>query len=127
MATMYVHILRPIVPLEIGSRIWSATRVVVLLEVRLEGACAAVRFVAESGTCAGHQIRVVFGDALLLSPHAPAYDGNTTEKDGTTDATDNTANDGLVGGAEAAAAATAGSRCWQGRLDSGAGGVFNGS
>lgn len=110
---MYVHVLRPIVPLKIGSRVWSATRVVVLLEVGLEGACVAVRFVAKGGACAGHQVCVVFGDTLLLSPHAPAYDSNTTEKDGATDATHNTADNGLVGGAEAAAATTTGSRCWQ--------------
>lgn len=45
---MYVHILRPFVPLEVGSRVGSAPGVVVLFEVGLEGACAAVGLVAQS-------------------------------------------------------------------------------
>lgn len=86
--------------LEVCSGIWSATRVVVLLEVGVEGACRA-GLVAEGSTGASHEVGVVLGDALLLAPHAPADDGNAAEEDGTAYAADDTADDCLLLGAEA--------------------------
>lgn len=80
----------------------------VLLQVGLER--RALRLVAEGSTSIGHQIGVVLGHALLLAPHAPAYIGDTTEKDSTTNAANDTADDGPVGGAETARAVATVSR-----------------
>lgn len=62
-------------------------------------------FVAESSTGASHQVGIVFADTLLLAPHAPAHKDDATEENGTSHATNDTADNGFAGGAEAAAAA----------------------
>lgn len=74
----------------------------ILLEVALERRVALAGLVAERGARASHEIGVVLGDALLLAPHAPAHDGDAAQQDGTADATDDAADDGLLLAAEAA-------------------------
>lgn len=91
-AVVYVHILSPVVPLEVGSSIWSTARVVILVKVGLEWRAVVVRFVAEGSTRIGNQISVILRDTLLLSPHAPADDGDASEKNGTAYASDDAAN-----------------------------------
>jgi hypothetical protein len=102
---MYVFLRRE--RLEVGCRVGASTWVVVLLEVGLErcGRGGRVLLVAKSGTCAGHQIVVILTDALLTAPHAPTDESNTTKEDGTTNTTNDTANDALFSAAQSTAAA----------------------
>lgn len=90
--------------LEVGRRVWSSTRVMILLEVGLERSVAvcgaAGLLISKSRTRAGHQIIVVFSDAILTAPDSPAHDGNTTKKDSTTNAANDSADDFLVAVAE---------------------------
>lgn len=91
--------------LEVGRRIRPSSWIVVLLKVGLEGSASRrVRLVTKRCTSVSDQVFIVIGHMVLATPHAPADDGNTTQKDGTTHAADYTSDDFLVAAAEAAAA-----------------------
>lgn len=93
---MYLFVRHGLV-LKVGCSVWSTTRVVILLEVGLEGrAMVVMRLVTESCTSTAHQIIIVFGNTLLAAPDAIADDGNAAKKDGTTNSTHDTTNDLLV-------------------------------
>jgi len=77
---------------------------VILLEVGLERRGPVVRLVAQGSAGAGHQIGIIVRHAALAATHAPEDHGDGTQEDSTADATDHTADDLLVGVAEAAAA-----------------------
>jgi hypothetical protein len=76
----------------------------VLLEVRLEGGSTigALRLVTESGTRVEVQVVIVGGDLVLTLLHAPEYKGDATEKEDTANTANDTADDLLVGVAQAA-------------------------
>jgi hypothetical protein len=90
--------------LEVSSRIWASTGVVVLLEVRLEGrgTGAVLGLVTKSGASAGHEVIVVFVDARLALLHAPEDESDTAEEESTADSTDHASNDLFLGCADAA-------------------------
>lgn len=91
--------------LEIGSGVGASSRVVVLLEIGLEGRGSCARgLVSEGSTSTGHQIIIVLGNSVLLLLHAPEDKGDTAKKKSTTNSTNDTSNDVLVGLAQAIAA-----------------------
>jgi hypothetical protein len=102
--------------LEIGCRVRTPTRVVVLLEVRLEGRGTIwiLGFVPKSGACVEVQVVVVGGHLVLALPHAPEDKRNASKKKGTTDAANNSTDDTLVGIAQATTVISAALlRCWR--------------
>ena len=108
-----VHLVGPVCTctaadcLKVGGGIGSAAGVVILLEVGLERRGVVLGLVAEGGARVGHEVGVVFGNAVLLAPHAPAHEGDASEKDGAANTADYTADDALALAAEAAAATAA--------------------
>lgn len=69
----------------------------ILLEIGLERSVVVVMcLVTESCTSTTHQVIVVFGNALLTTPNAITDKGNTTQKDGTTNPTNDTTDNLLV-------------------------------
>lgn len=94
-------------PLKVRCRVRASARVVVLLEVGLEGSVAGagrVRLVSKRCASVSNKIVIVVGHAVSATPDTPADDGNTAQKDGTTDAAHDTPDDLLVAVAKAAAA-----------------------
>jgi hypothetical protein len=93
--------------LEIGCRIRSTSRVMVLLEVALERRVCSSRcgLVAKSGPGVEVEVIIVRRDALLAAPHAPAYEGNATKQKGTSYTADYSADNALLFFREAAAGA----------------------
>lgn len=59
-----------------------------------------MRLVTKGSAGASHEISIVLGNALLAAPDAPADNGDTAEKDGTADTSNNAANDLLGAGAQ---------------------------
>lgn len=104
--------------LKVGSCIRATARVVILLEVGLEGrgTGAVLRLVAKGGASVEVQVIVISSDLVLTLLHAPEDKGNATEEESAANATDHAANDLLVGVAQAAVvAATIRLRCrWVG-------------
>lgn len=86
----------------------------VLLEVRLEwrGTSSILWLVSKSSSGVEGQVIVVDSDLVLTLPHAPEDECDATKEECTADATDDTANDLLVGLAEAVSASTSLLRCW---------------
>lgn len=101
--------------LEVGSCIWTTSRVVVLLEIRLEwrGTGAILWLVSERSASVEVQVVVVSCDLALALLHAPEDESNAAEKEHTTDTANDTTDDLLVGVAESAAVVTVRVlRCW---------------
>ena len=101
--------------LEVGSGIWTSTRVVVLLEVRLEGrgTGAVLRLVSKRSAGVEVQIIVVSCDLALALLHAPEDESNAAEKERTTDTANDTTDNLLVGVAQSTAVvAVRVLRCW---------------
>lgn len=95
--------------LEVGSSVRASTGVVILFKVRLEGrgAGAVLWLLSKRGSSVHVEVVVVGSDLALSLLHAPEDKGNTTEKESTANATDNTADDLLVRVAQATAAVVA--------------------
>jgi hypothetical protein len=89
--------------LEVGCRVRTSTRVVVLLEVRLEGrgTVGILGFVTKSGARVEVQVVVVGGHLVLALLHAPKDKRNASKKEGTTDTANHSTDDTLVGIAQA--------------------------
>lgn len=100
--------------LEVGRRIRSAARVVVLLEVRLEGrgAVGVLRLVTKSSAGVEVQVVVVGGDLVLALLHAPEHKCDATKKQSTADTADYSTDNALVGTAQAATVIAALLRRW---------------
>jgi hypothetical protein len=99
---------RDVASLEVGSRVWSSTWVVVLFQIRLEwrGTSAVLGLVTKS--CARVEVQVVvISSHLVLAPlHAPENKSNTAKKKCTSDTANDTTNDLLVGIAQAVTVST---------------------
>lgn len=91
--------------LKVGCRIRASTGVVVLFEIRLEGrsAIGVLWLVTEGSSGAGHEVVVVFVDPALSLLHAPEDKGDTTEKKSTSNTSNYTTDDLLVGITDATA------------------------
>lgn len=101
--------------LEVRSGIWTSTRVVVLLEVRLEGrgTGAVLRLVSKRSAGVEVQVVVVSCDLALALLHAPEDESNAAEQERTTDTANDTTDNLLVGVAQSTAvAAVRVLRCW---------------
>lgn len=82
--------------LEVGSGVGTDARVVVLLQVRLERR-RALRLVSQGRAGAGHQVGIILGDTvLLLAPHTPAHERDTSEQESTADTANHAPDNGLV-------------------------------
>lgn len=86
--------------LKVCRCIGASSRTVVLVLVR--GRCRAVLgLVTEGSSSAGHEVIVVFLDTCLALLHAPEDESNAAKQQSTSDASDDTTDDLLVGVAEA--------------------------
>lgn len=74
---------------------------VVLILVRDGGSRAVLGLVAKGSSRTGHEVIVVFLNTCLALLHAPEDESNATKQQSTSNASNNTANDLLVGVAEA--------------------------
>lgn len=110
LVVMVVETCRFLPPSKVARRVYSATRVVVLIEVLLER-IRRVLFPHQAITRSGKDVVLVFHCLFLLAAvHAPQDEGNGTHQDGTSNASHNASDDFLAAGTKSgtsAAGATA--------------------
>lgn len=92
--------------LKVGCGVRASTRVVVLLEIRLEwrSPSTVLRLVAKRSAGVEVQIIIVGSHLILALPHAPENECDAAKEQGTANAANDTTNDLLVRVAQAVAA-----------------------